>query len=103
MELVIKIPEEIYNYIHNEHISMRVCDSHKVAQAIANGIPLPKVHGELIDRNLLNKGLREQQKSYEHTFGIRQPINEAVKDGIIIARTHIDDAPTIIESDKGEQ
>ncbi len=66
--------------------------------AIKNGIPLPKGHGRLIDADELDNDLKERQKSYEYTFGIRQPINEAVKDGIIIARTHIDDAPTIIEA-----
>ena len=45
---------------------------------------------------------REQQKSYEHTFGVRQPINEAVRDGIIIARTYIKYTPTIIEAERGE-
>ena len=43
MQIVIDIPEEIYDYIHNEHVAMRVCDSHQVASAIANATPLEKV------------------------------------------------------------
>lgn len=47
MRLVIDIPEEIYNYIHNEHITIRVRDSHKVANAIANSTPLVEVFDEI--------------------------------------------------------
>lgn len=47
MQTVIDIDEEIYNYIHNEHIAMRICDSHKIAKAIANGIPLDKIRAEI--------------------------------------------------------
>lgn len=49
MQIVIDIPEEIYNYIHNEHIAMRVRDSHKVANAIASGIPLVETLDKIRD------------------------------------------------------
>lgn len=49
MQIVIDIQEEIYNYIHNEHIAMRVCDSHKVANAIANGTPLAEMLNKIKD------------------------------------------------------
>lgn len=45
MELVIRIPEEDYEYIKNNNdINFNV---------IKNGIPLPKKHGDLIDRSKL--------------------------------------------------
>lgn len=47
-ELVIKIPEEIYNYV--QHIgSINMLDTQQVANAIINGTLLAKGHGRLID------------------------------------------------------
>lgn len=45
-ELVIKIPEEIYNYVKKQ-VAEGIDNPLKVY--IANGIPLPKGHGRLID------------------------------------------------------
>ncbi|WP_278984511.1 hypothetical protein [Segatella bryantii] len=48
VELVIKIPEEIMEYIkNNDCLSVFYID--EVAKAIKNGTPLPKGHGRLID------------------------------------------------------
>ena len=80
MQIIINIPDEIYNYIHNEHTALRVCDGHKVAQAIANGTPLPKGHGRLIDADIYRK---EMLDSREFDFFKR-----------------LDMQPTIIEADK---
>ena len=97
MQILIDIPEDTYNHLRN---GGSIGASLMIENAIKNGKPLPKGHGRLGDLDALNNGLRGQQKSYEYTSGIRRPINEAVKDGIIIARTHIDCAPTIIDADK---
>lgn len=102
MELVVKISEEIYKNIQSKSTEIQA-EGCAIENAILNGIPLPKGHGRLIDGDELNNSLREQQRSYEHTFGIRQPINEAVRDGIIMARCHIDHASTIIEADKEQE
>ena len=55
IELVIKIPEEIYNSAcaANNIWDMRMAGF--VCSAIANGIPLPKGHGELVDRDVVNE------------------------------------------------
>jgi len=47
MKLIIDIPEEIYQMC-------RSClgDADCIESAIAHGTPLPKGHGDLIDRNL---------------------------------------------------
>jgi hypothetical protein len=49
MQIVIDIPEETYEYWKNH--------SHEyvLAEAIKNGTPLPKGHGDLIDREELLK------------------------------------------------
>lgn len=82
VELVIKIPEEIYDYIHNEHIAMRVCDGHKVVKAIANGTPLPKGHGRLIDADAM------WNIYHSNDYDFYEAIN---------------DAPTIIEADEADR
>lgn len=102
MRMVINLDEEVYNHI-KQFGYFPTTYTQYIANAIFDGKLIPKECGRLIDANALDKGIREQQKSYEHTFGLRQPINEAVRDGIIIARTHIEHAPTIIENDGDEK
>jgi hypothetical protein len=47
MELVIKIPEKVYNALtHTEFDANLVVD--EMRKAIANGTPLPEHHGRLI-------------------------------------------------------
>lgn len=63
----------------------KICDLAKpeidiVAEAIANGIPLPKGHGRLIDANEVKERLTDAKDGY--------------------ARHVIDSTPTIIEADK---
>lgn len=54
IEVVIKIPEEIrLALINNIQLSIdqqSICDS-CIKQAIINGTPIPKGHGDLIDRD----------------------------------------------------
>lgn len=50
IELVIKIPEEAYKASHNIHTSQMKFIQMPL-KIIANGIPLPKGHGDLIDRD----------------------------------------------------
>ena len=53
VELVIKIPEETYEY-WKEHKHEYV-----LAEAIANGIPLPKGHGRIADMDAAIKCIEE--------------------------------------------
>lgn len=46
IELVIKMPEEVYNYI------MRLNLCNQAEEYIKNGKPLPKGHGDLIDKKV---------------------------------------------------
>ena len=51
MRIVIDIPEEIYKHIQEEQwLPNRLL----IEKAIANGTPLPKGHGRLIDADDLN-------------------------------------------------
>lgn len=53
MQIAIKIDEELYNYIQTEkydkHLDARF--DYQVRFAVKNGTPLPKGHGDIIDRS----------------------------------------------------
>lgn len=55
VELVIKIPEELYNYLqtekYDEHLDRRF--DYMIRHSVINGTPLPKGHEDLIDRSCL--------------------------------------------------
>ena len=49
IELVVKIPEEAYKLLKNEGVDW--LGAEHILNAVANGTPLPKGHGDIIDRN----------------------------------------------------
>lgn len=84
MQIVIEIPEKTINHIRSDYghgiYIMRGADKKIICEAIVNGTPLPKGHGELIDvSKLIGK-----------IHGTRS----------ICA---VLDAPTIIEADKEKE
>ena len=80
MKLVINITKEEYESIKkNPHW-------HSLGELIANGIPLPKGHGRLIDADRLMKAKRMWYR---------------LKNGDVAChKIDIENAPTIIEADK---
>lgn len=84
IELVIKIPEEKYNQIINSYQGSNVRPK-DYEIAIINGTPLPKGHGDLIDRGELKT----------HFIGTEQGTDlEVYLESTII------NAPPIIKADK---
>ena len=85
IELVIKIPEELYQMC-------RSClgDADCIESAIASGTPLPKGHGRLIDADdcKKNKGDFCEESTRNNWYDIIDDL--------------LDDAPTIIEADNGD-
>lgn len=65
MQIVIDIPEEIYNSAcaTNNIWNMRMTGF--VCSAIANGTPLPKEHGRLIDADVLVDGMEDDYEFCE--------------------------------------
>lgn len=62
MKIVIDIDSEVYNFIKSRgHIPYSV----NIANEIANGIPLPKGHGDLIDRDVAYAEFDKASCSYE--------------------------------------
>ena len=86
MQMVIDIPEDYYNTLKG------LSDENSTADMliIKNGTPLPKGHGDLIDRNEL---LRHYDSTTYHN-GIEERKIHFVQIG------YVNDAPTIIEADK---
>jgi len=91
IELVIKIPEEEYRWIKesDKTVFADVASKECMLHAIKTGTPLPKGHGDLIDRRELKK---EVYTTTEWNGDVHRIIYEA----------SVDDAPTIIEAESEE-
>lgn len=87
VELVIKIPEEDFEIMkHNIAVNNPLCplSQGEMVTIIANGIPLPKGHGRLIDASQL------------------LTITDCMEDGTercYVPYVHIEEAETIIEAE----
>ncbi len=79
IELVIKIPEELYDIIINPQKLETMYHAGKICEAVRNGTPLPKGHGRLIDADALQEDCLWWETDLE-----------------------VSKAPTIIEADKGD-
>lgn len=83
IELVIKLPKDIIEGAKSSPNYYPTYLFEKIWRAIANGTPLPKGHGQLIDADKLS----------EEIFVIDAYSEESVKE-------QINDAPTVIPADK---
>ena len=86
MKIVIDIPEDEYELVRHENKSYRT--ELVLMNAVAEGTPLPKGHGDLIDRKYLIEDFKASKKI---SFAERMDISCIV-----------DHAPIIIEADKAE-
>lgn len=97
MRIVIDIPEESYKNI-KEQVNLRDYPDMSTGRAIANGTPLPKGHGRLIDADVFEKRLMDARLYYigekSDDFDLRFAA------GLKSAVERLVDAPTIIEADK---
>ena len=82
MEIVINITENIYNLITEGDENRDFVYKSDLMHAIENGTPLPKGHGDLIDRKEL----------------LKQPIDKAN-----YPSNYVQIAPTVIKEDKGNE
>lgn len=86
MQIVIDIPEKEYERMKEKRMFGNVTTW---KDAICNGTPLPKGHGRLIDADAL--------KLTQHDIHV-ESINYRHR---CISVENIDEAPTIVEADKG--
>lgn len=96
MQIVIDIPQDTYIATCNE--SMLPPDVRNVVNAIKNGTPLPKGHGDLIDRSKIYKAIPAEE---DNCAGMGMTLEEmdAYNDGIDAMYLCIKGAPTIIKAD----
>ena len=98
MQIVINIDEKIYKRIlpyKDVPVISNLCnDFPEITHAIANGVPLPKGHGRLIDAD------KAISKICGSSCGCH--LEECGYDKPCYSVTRIQSAPTIIEADKSE-
>lgn len=92
IELVIKIPKELYEAYKGRPPILGDAGMDMIAQSIANGTPLPKGHGRLGDLSKIYDRLNDTQ--IEGTVEYK---------GLGEAKQIICDAPTIIEASESEE
>lgn len=90
VKLVIKVPEELYKAYKDRTPMLGDAGMDMIAQAIANGIQLPKGHGTLKDADELYSIFKEKCDAY----------NIDNLSFISDMDMNFDLAPTIIEADK---
>ena len=102
-EIVIKIPDKIYNDILAYRIYCSPRDvPHEAFKAIRNGKVLPKGHGELKDTNEILAKTHAMQKDLESNNDRIWAINKPKYKALAYANRFIIDAPVLVEADKGE-
>jgi len=98
MEIVIKISEDVYTRLFDKGIQdneIATDDICEMARALRLGVPLPKGHGDLIDRG---KVLDDIEKKYPVSVS---ETDKCKKYARLVYYWAVKNAPTIIESDKG--
>ena len=101
IELVIKIDEEVYKILKSlsrgDYFEHDICGNSM--RRIANGTPLPKGHGDLIDKSKICKAIPAEE---DNCTGIGMTFEEmdAYNDGINAMYNLVRGAKAIIEADK---
>lgn len=90
MQIVIEIPEEAYELLKNKGVDW--LGAEHILNAVANGIPLPKGHGRLIDADAVNKKMEEREEKLQDDRSMWE--SSAVSTALDMF------ADTIIEADK---
>ena len=95
MQIVIDIPEEVYNSIQdNDYCGISNSDMYN---AIVNGIPLPKGHGRLIDADAVEKKMNKSEIEADRNA------DYYTANKIDCAMEYIINAQTIIEADSEKE
>ena len=89
MKLIINIPDDLYGQLLNK--KQRFCSMTKYEIKIANGTPLPKGHGRLIDVDALDINIQQYYESQ---------LNNSYAKAFVEFMAFVDTVPTIIEADK---
>lgn len=90
MKLIIDIDENLCSYILKKDSVYFPDDGGELFEAVKNGTPLPKGHGDLIDRDVAREAMMFEMSG----TGYQGRAMEVLDSDIY--------TPTIIEADKGE-
>lgn len=93
-ELVIKIPEEMYDWL--DHGFLDAEDAEMLWKVVKNGIPIPKGHGKIIDVKKLRQDVITHKYSVD--FCKEHNIDQSINVGIL--NILLTDALPIIEADE---
>lgn len=85
MKIVIDIPEDVYTRLFDNGVDASIDDLRQLETTVRKGTPIPKGHGDLIDRIEVIKSL------FDYHNG-KKTIGQC-----------IDDVPITIEADKEEE
>lgn len=101
MELIIDINKIIYDNIINPHVDYYPSEYARqiLYEAVLNATPLPQGHGRLIDADALKKDDETVEWLSINPIRTGKMLNQFSK--LFVKK--IDDAPTIIEADKGDK
>lgn len=96
IELVIKIPEKVYNALTRTEFDANLVVN-EMKKSIAAGIPLPKRHGDLIDRSKLVVELECGIRAGNYEEGYEEYAHINSMDDCIDAVQYAD---TVVEADE---
>lgn len=95
MQIVIDIPKRIIEHIKDGIFEASLYDRLTLVVAVMNGTPLPKGHGDLVDRDAVNKRFYDIWNELECYSN--QPTYKELLDKWGVC---MDTAPAIIEADE---
>lgn len=98
MKLIIDIPEETYNFLQRYGT-----DGGIIEKAVVNGTLIPEGHGRLIDADELIRQYNLDEATKYGNKNAKQQAHSYSTMMLYEIADMIDDAPTIIEADKGDK
>ena len=98
MKIVIEIDENLYTRLFDNGVD-NYDDAVDMAKAIRKGTPLPKGHGDLIDRSKICKAIPAEEDNCTG-FGMTYDEMDAYNDGIDEMYEKLQRVKPIIEADK---
>lgn len=102
MEIVIEIPDELYEAYKGRPSMLGDAGMDMITQSIANGVPLPKGHGDLIDRKKIVKAIPAEEDNCTG-MGMTYDEMDAYNDGIDDMYEKLQRVKPIIEADKEDK
>ena len=99
MKIVIDIDDKLYNRIkYLEPHTNTMLDV--LMRSVQKGTPLSKGHGKIGDLDKLDNRLKRMQGRHADPLDVT---GNAIACGIALARSMVDNAPTIIKADNGKE